>query len=89
MSTVSVRRQGGAAVMTIPAEVMRALSLDVGAELEIAVGEGGFTARPSRKPARKRYSLRELLKGATPEAMRQLNEQTVWAREGDPVGREL
>jgi antitoxin component of MazEF toxin-antitoxin module len=31
MSRVSIRRQGGAAIMTIPSEVLKALHLDVGA----------------------------------------------------------
>jgi antitoxin ChpS len=89
MTTVSVRRQGGAAIMTIPAEVLKTLRIDVGSKLEVAVVEGVFTARPKGKNERRRYSLRELLRGATPEAMRQLNGETAWAREGDQVGREL
>ena len=40
------------------------------------------------KPKRRRYTIGELLHGATPETMRQLHKQTAWAREGDPVGRE-
>ena len=89
MTTVSIRRQGGAAVMTIPAEVLRTLAIDVGSKLEVVAGDGAFTARPMGKTERRRYSLRELLRGATPEAMRRLNEETAWARGGDPVGREI
>ena len=89
MAIVSVRKQGGAAIMTIPAEILKALKIDVGSELEVALTDGAFTARPGEKPTRKRYSLRELLKGATPEAMRQLTDETAWSREGDPVGREI
>lgn len=89
MTTVSIRRQGGAAIMTIPAEVLKTLHLDVGATLELSVSENGFTAQPVAKPRRRRYTLRELLRGATPETMRQLTEETAWAREGEPVGREL
>jgi antitoxin ChpS len=89
LAIVSIRRQGGAAIMTIPSEVLKTLEIDVGAELEIAVAEGGFTARPKLKPCRNRYSLRELLRGATPSAMRKLNDATGWARAGDSIGREL
>jgi antitoxin ChpS len=89
MSLVSIRRQGGAAIMTIPSEVLKALHLDVGAQMEVAVTENGFTARPLEKPRRRRYSLRELLRGATPETMRQLKEETAWARDGTASGREL
>jgi antitoxin ChpS len=89
MSLVSIRRQGGAAIITIPSEVLKALHLDVGAQMEIAVTADGFTARPLEKPKRRRYSLRELLRGATPRTMRQLQDETAWAHEGASVGREL
>jgi antitoxin ChpS len=89
MSLVSIRRQGGAAIMTIPSEVLKALHLDVGTQMEVAVTADGFTARPSEKPKRRRYSLRELLRGVTPEAMRRLQDETAGAHEGTPVGREI
>ncbi|HEY1935049.1 MAG TPA: hypothetical protein VGG99_23845 [Acetobacteraceae bacterium] len=89
MSLVSIRRQGGAAIMTIPSDVLKALHLDVGAQMEVAVTADGFTARPQQKPNRRRYSLRELLRGATPKTMQRLQDETAWAREGSPVGREL
>lgn len=89
MTTVSIRRQGGAAVMTIPTGILKTLQIDVGSKLEVAVENGAFTATPKVKMERRRYSLREILRGATPEAMRRLNADTAWAREGDPFGREL
>ena len=89
MSLVSIRRQGGAAIMTIPSEVLKALHLDVGAQMEVAITADGFTARPLEKPKRRRYSLRELLRGATPETMRRLQDETAWAHEGAAAGREL
>lgn len=89
MSTVNIRRQGGAAIITIPAEVVKKLGLDVGSQLTIEPTEDGFVARARAPLARKRYSLTELLRGATPEAMQQLNDETAWAREGDPTGREI
>jgi antitoxin ChpS len=89
MPLVSIRRQGGAAIMTIPAEVLKTLHLDVGAQMDIAVTDEGFTARPVEHPKRRRYTMKELLRGATPETMRQLQEDTAWAHEGPSVGREL
>lgn len=42
-----------------------------------------------RKSKFKRYTLQELLKGVTPEAMQALHEETAWAREdGKPIGHE-
>ena len=89
MAEVSIRRQGGAAIMTIPAEILKELSVGVGSRLEVVAQDGAFVVRPKVKVERRRYTLRELLRGVTPESARQLNEDTAWGREGDPVGREL
>ncbi len=89
MITVNIRRQGGAAVMTIPADVLKLLDLDVGSTLELHISDGGFTARPVQPVVRERYTLAELLRGVTPAIMAELAADTAWAREGEPVGREL
>lgn len=85
--TSKIRRQGGAAVITLPPTLLKLLHLEVGAQLELNVVDGELIARPLRQPLRKRYSLAELLEGS--EAVAELNAQTAFAREGDPVGREL
>jgi antitoxin ChpS len=85
--TSKIRRQGGAAVMTIPPTLLKLLHLEVGAQLELNVVDGELIARPVSPPARKRYRLAELLEGS--EEIAELNEQTASAREGGPVGREL
>lgn len=74
--------------MTIPADILKMLNVDVGATLEIEISNGAFIARPA-SPARKRYSLRELLRGITPKVAAKVNAETEWAREGESVGREL
>lgn len=89
MITVNIRKQGGAAIITIPADVLKMLNVTVGAALELEVVNGAFTARPARPPVRKRYSLAELLRGVTPDDMAVLTAATAGAREGKPVGREL
>jgi len=89
MLTVTVRKQGGAAVMTIPADVLKMLDLDIGSVLELHIAEKAFTARPAQRSSRRRYTLAELLHGVTPEIMTAIQTDTVWAREGDAVGREL
>ncbi|WP_426233113.1 AbrB/MazE/SpoVT family DNA-binding domain-containing protein [Pseudomonas sp. TWP3-2] len=85
--TSKIRRQGGAAVITIPPTLLKLLHLEVGAQLELNVVDGELVARPVAPPARKRYNLSELLEGS--ESLQELNAQTAEAREGDPVGREL
>ncbi|MEO8204190.1 MAG: AbrB/MazE/SpoVT family DNA-binding domain-containing protein [Betaproteobacteria bacterium] len=91
MITVSVRKQGGAAIMTIPSEVLKMLNVSVGGELQLQVVDGAFTARPAARKSkpRKRYTLAELLQNVTPEKMTRLAAETEWARAGKPRGREL
>ena len=89
MITVNIRKQGSEAIITIPADVLKMLDVEVGAALELEVGQGVFTTRPVRAKSRKRYSLAELMRGVTQEDMDAINEETAWAREGEPMGREL
>ena len=90
MITVNIRKQGGAAIITIPSDVLRMLNLEVGSTLQLELASGSFTARPIAAQAkRKRYALSELLRGTAPSDMDALNAETSWAREGEPVGREL
>ena len=89
MTLVNIRRQGGAAIMTVPAEALKALRIGVGSAVEVEIVEGALVARPIERATRRRYGLRELLAGATPKATQQLADDTAWAREGDPVGREI
>ena len=84
--TSKIRRQGGAAVITIPPALLKLMDVDVGGQVALSVAGGELTARPVRQ-GRKRYSLKELLKGS--DAMKRLTAETAWAREGDPVGREI
>lgn len=85
--TSKIRRQGGAAVITIAPTLLKLLQLEVGAQLELNVVDGELIARPVKPERPKRYTLAQLLEGA--EEMSELNAQTAAAREGDRVGREL
>jgi antitoxin ChpS len=87
MITVTIRRQGGAAVMTIPSDVLKLLDVEVGSTLQLEIANGAITMRPA--VSRKRYRLTELLRGVTPDLMDGLNADTAWSRDGKPVGREL
>jgi antitoxin ChpS len=93
MMTVQVRKQGGAAVMTIPADILNVLDLHVGSRLQILPQVDGFNVRAVVEPAAanvaKRLSLRDLLRGATASNMNKLRLQSVGALDGAPVGHEL
>jgi antitoxin ChpS len=93
MMTVRVRKQGGAAVMTIPADILNVLDLHVGSRLQILPQVDGFSVRAVAEPVAasvaKRLSLRDLLRGATAGNMNKLRLQSVGALDGAPVGHEL
>lgn len=84
--TSKIRKQGGAAVMTIPPALLRLMNADIGTQVTLTVEDRKLIAKPAAS-ARKRYSLAELLQGA--EAVKQLNADVAWARDGEPVGHEL
>lgn len=90
MINVNIRKQGGAAVITIPADILKMIDAQIGTALHIEVHDGAFTARPAVQLSAKRYSLAELLRGTTPARIAKLNAQTDWARDyAAPVGREM
>ena len=89
MPTVNIRKQGGAAIMTIPSDVLKDLAVGVGESLDIEVADGVMVARPARRGARRRYSVAELLEGVTPAVAREMNRESVAWHTGPSVGREL
>jgi antitoxin ChpS len=89
MIPVNARQQGGAVIMTIPADLVKLLNIKSGDSLNVDVIPGGFVARPAANTTPRRYTLAELLKGVDKRGMAALNADTAWAREGAPVGREF
>lgn len=88
MIPVNIRKQGASAVMTIPSEVLNMLDVTVGETVLIDVRKGEFTVKPQKAAERKRYSLRELLRGASPEKMEELMKETETVRGHGAVGKE-
>jgi antitoxin ChpS len=88
MLSMPLRKQGGAAVLTIPPSVLKSLHISVGTQLEMDVRDGTLVLQATT-PQRKRYTVAQLLEGATPKLTKALIDDTAWAREGDAVGREL
>lgn len=89
MISVKARQQGGAVIMTIPADLVKLLGIKAGDSLQVDVVPGGFIARPANAATARRYTLSELMQGLDKKMMKSLNAETAWAREGASVGREL
>ena len=88
MINVQIRKQGGAAIMTIPSDLLRILKLNIGDTVALDVANDELIVHLIRKSNRKRYTLKELLGGATKKSMKALNKTTEWARDGKAIGRE-
>ncbi len=84
--TTKIRRQGGAAVVTIPPAVLKMMQLEIGDRLSLEMSDGELVVKPV-KNARKRYKLSELLEGK--EIVSGLNADLAWAMDGEPVGHEI
>ena len=89
MLSMPLRKQGGAAIVTIPPSVLKSLDLKIGTDLQMDVRDGALVMVPAKPTKRSRYTLAQLLEGATPKTAKALNNDTAWSREGDAVGREL
>lgn len=85
--TSKIRRQGGAAVMTIPPALLKMMNLDVGSQVTLSVDHGKLIAQPAVSSRKRRYTLAELLTGS--DEMKRLTAETAWAQDGGPVGKEI
>lgn len=89
MITANIRKQGKSAVMTIPADILKKVNISIGATVEIRPADDGFFVRMTPRKTRKRYSIQELMQGVTNDWAEEIKNETAWAREGSPEGREL
>ncbi|MFM9972373.1 MAG: AbrB/MazE/SpoVT family DNA-binding domain-containing protein [Burkholderiales bacterium] len=87
MLSMPLRKQGGAAIVTIPSSVLKSLNLKIGEPVAMEVRDGQLVMTPATR--RKRYSTAELLKGTTRKTVKIMLDETAWARAGNALGREL
>jgi antitoxin ChpS len=80
-----IRRQGGAAIMTIPMAVLRMAELEIGEEVSLLIEDGRLVVEPMRR--RRRLTMSELLKGS--DVIKKLTADTAWAREDGAIGNEI
>lgn len=62
MATATLRTLGGSVVLAIPPNLLETLHLQAGSKVEIDLSGDFLTLKPAQ-PARKRYTLAELLEG--------------------------
>ena len=84
-----LRKQGRATVVTIPPSVLKSLNHKVGDALQMDVLDGALVMMPVIPTKPKRFTLAQLLVGATPAAIKALNYDAAKLRGGNAIGREL
>ena len=89
MLSMPVRKQGGAAIVTIPSSVLKSLKLKIGEPVAMEVRDGQLVMTPVAAAKRKRYTAKELLRGIGRERAKAMLDETVWVRAGRAIGREL
>jgi antitoxin ChpS len=82
---IRIRRQRGAATVTIPMAVLRMAELEIGEEVSLSIQDGRLVVEPMHR--RRRLTMSELLKGS--DVIKKLTAETAWAREGGALGNEM
>ena len=83
MTTVTVRRSGGAEIVSIPKAIGKALGLHVGSELDLSIVDNRIVL----DPVDGKTSMKELLAGSPRENFRIKEEDREWI-DAKPVGKE-
>jgi antitoxin ChpS len=83
MTTAKLRRVGGSTMLAIPPGMLDALNLSASAAVDLSLESGALVV----KPARKRYTLDNLLAECKPIRRRSKEEQA-WL-DAPPIGREI
>jgi antitoxin component of MazEF toxin-antitoxin module len=89
MRSMIPRKQCDVAIVTNPPSVLESLDLKIGNDLRIDVRNGALVMVPATHSKHKRYTLVQLLEGATPKAIKALGDYSALSQEGDAVGSEL
>ena len=84
MPVAKLRKVGGSAMLAIPPEMIETMSVQIGTVFDVSVEEGALVARP----ARPKYSLRQLLDEEKAAGIEPLAETDGDWADAPPVGRE-
>lgn len=83
MATATLRKVGGSVMVAIPPTALDELSLTVGSTVSVSIEDG----RLAIAPARKRYTLDELLAACDPDAALS-DADRMWLDDA-PIGKEI
>jgi len=85
MTSISVRRSGGANIVSIPKAIVQTLGLSVGSKLDLSIEDNKIVLTPISDTE---ISLEELLAGSPRKCFRVTEEDREWL-DAKPVGKEV
>src|SRR5690554_4167679 len=84
VTTIAIRRSGGASIVSLPKTVIEMMHLSVGSTLDLTIEEGKIVLTPSKDD----LTLEQLLEGCTRETFAMTEEEREW-HDMKPIGREI
>lgn len=84
MSKVTLRKSGGATIVSLPKAILDALDLDVGAELELSIADQQLVLTPVKK----KQTLEQILAECDAKDFAVIEEDDEWLA-SPPMGKEL
>jgi len=84
VTTIAIRRSGGANIVSLPKAIIETMHLGVGSTLDLRVEGDSIVLTPKKSE----MTLEELLEGCTRETFAMSDEEREW-HDAKPVGKEL
>ena len=84
MTQVTIRKSGGASIISIPKVILRTLALDAGASLDLSIEDNKIILTPIKES----LTLEAILEGSPKSALRLTEEDQLWLN-SQPVGKEI
>ncbi len=83
MTQVAIRQSGGASIISIPKVILRTLSLDTGASLDLSIEDNKIILTPINE----KLTLEAVLEGSPKSALRLTEEDQLWLN-SQSIGKE-
>ena len=84
MTQVTIRKSGGACIISIPKVILRTLALDAGASLGLSIEDNKIILTPIKES----LTLEAILEGSPKSALRLTEEDQLWLN-SQSVGKEI
>ena len=84
MTQVTIRKSGGASIISIPKVILRTLALDAGASLDLSIEDNKIILTPIKES----LTLEAILEGSPKSALRLTEEDQLWLN-SQSVGKEI